>query len=152
MDQLVAKVASSTQSQQEARKMKGEKANTSISFVMPYYDHQCTINIVSRELFVKSGELKLPLVSDTQQCFPEFPLEKVPVSCVGTVQAPPFLEMELDVKTNVSWGNMDVGAHCYQAQCYSGLCSGLLIRPTRMTRMGQSMDDATSWYSLLTVL
>ena len=27
-------------------------------------DHQCTINIASRELFVNGGELKLPLVSD----------------------------------------------------------------------------------------
>ena len=67
-------------------------------------DHQCTINIASRELFVNGGELKLPLVSDARRCFPEFPLEPVPVSCVGTVQVPPFSEMELDVKTPVLVG------------------------------------------------
>ena len=67
-------------------------------------DHQCTINITSRELFVSGGQLKLPLVSDARRCFPEFPLEPVPVSCVGTVQVPPFSEMEIDVKTPVLVG------------------------------------------------
>ena len=53
-------------------------------------DHQCAINIASRELFVNSGELKLPLVSDARRCFAEFPLAPVPVSCVGMVQVPPI--------------------------------------------------------------
>ena len=48
-------------------------------------DHQCTINIASRELFVNGGKLKLLLVADAKRCFPEFSLEPVPVSCVVTV-------------------------------------------------------------------